>query len=147
MTGFRATRGLPVIETATAEEIGSVEHYLVRDGRLEAIHVGGRRRHPAFLDWSNVATFGEDAVMVDDAGRVHEPRDEVEERAARGELVMLDKLALSESGDELGSVTDVEFDPSDGTVVAFTVDGESIPGERLCGVGGYAVVVADPTDP
>lgn len=145
MTGFRNTRGLPVIATGTAEEIGAIEHFVVRHGRIEAIHVGGGRRHPALLDWSDVRSFGDDAVMIDDETRLHEASGDVEEQAARGDLVMLDKRVLRDDGDELGTVGDVEFDPDDGCITGLVVDGTTLPGDRLRGVGTYAVVVTGTT--
>ena len=54
---------------------------------------------------------------------------------------MLGKRVLATSGDELGKVKDVEFDPATGDVLALLLDEGASPGERLIGVGSYAVVV------
>ncbi len=54
---------------------------------------------------------------------------------------MLDKRVLSTVGDEMGVVTDVEFDGSTGAITYLMVDGAPVPAERLVGVGSWAVVV------
>lgn len=142
MTTFRGTRQMPVIATESADEIGAVEHYAVRDGRIRSIHVRGGKRHALLLDWADVS-FGNDAVMVEREDDLHEARDEFEHRAAAGELVMLDKRVLRDDGDELGTVSDVEFDPEEGTIIAVHVGDRTIAGRELRGVGDYAVVVTD----
>ena len=53
------------------------------------------------------------------------------------------KRVLTSAGDELGTVTDVEFVPDTGEVTALVLDTGTIAGTRLLGIGSYAVVVAD----
>jgi sporulation protein YlmC with PRC-barrel domain len=47
----------------------------------------------------------------------------------------------STAGDELGTVTDVEFDGGSGSVTRLRLDDHEVAGVRLRGVGSYAVVV------
>jgi len=54
---------------------------------------------------------------------------------------VLGKRVLATTGDELGTVVDVEFDPHTGTVSALVLAAGEIAGVRLIGVGSYAVIV------
>jgi sporulation protein YlmC with PRC-barrel domain len=51
------------------------------------------------------------------------------------------KRVLTEGGDGLGTVNDVEFDPADGSIRAILTGTEEIAGPRMLGLGSYAVVV------
>ncbi len=95
-----------------------------------------------------VASFGADAVMVQDAGAVRDTEGPFEQRVADGEGEMVGKRTLTDRGDELGAVDDVEFDPDDGRLESLEVAGQSIAPQRLLGIGAYAVVVrADDGEP
>lgn len=141
MTTFNETRGVPVISKASAEKIGVVKHFVVADRRVQAIHVDGGKKDGVLVDWSDVSAFGDDAVVVEDAGVLARAADERQARALRGDLVMVGKRVLDDVGDAVGEVADVSFDPGDGTIRSLTVGTEMIDGERLRGVGSYAVVV------
>ncbi len=63
------------------------------------------------MSWSDVAAFGDDAVIVPDDDVLRDASNDREHRALRDELVMLDKRVLDDVGDEHGSVADVVFEP------------------------------------
>ena len=44
------------------------------------------------------------------------------------------------TGDEIGTVDDVEFDPETGEVTSLILASGDIAGTRLVGIGSYAVV-------
>ncbi len=142
MTTFSGTRGLPVMTKSSAEQIGEIKHFVVENGRVHAFHVEGGKKHGQLVSWSDVSALGDDAVVVESAEVLREATDDRESRALRGELVLLGKRVLDDVGDDLGQVADVVFDPSDGRIDSVLVAGEAIAGERLRGVGSYAVVVA-----
>ncbi|HVX44890.1 MAG TPA: PRC-barrel domain-containing protein, partial [Mycobacteriales bacterium] len=54
---------------------------------------------------------------------------------------VLGKRVLTDRGDEVGSVSDIEFDPETGAVRALLLGKEEISGERLHAIGSYAVIV------
>jgi uncharacterized protein YrrD len=145
MTTFGAAHGIPVLAKSTAEHIGEVKHFVVEDGRVHSLHVEGGK-HGQLVAWEDVASFGDDAVVVENADVLRDARNEREARALRGELVLLGKLALTDAGDELGQVTDVTFEPDDGRIVSMLVNGDAIAGDRLLGIGSYAVVVGSADD-
>jgi uncharacterized protein YrrD len=145
---FTAARGRKVISRASAEELGSVSRLVLDSGnRRIGLVVIGKRRNTRLVSWEDLSGFGADAVMVNHDEALHEPRDDHEQAAAKGDLELIGKLAISDLGNELGKIEDVVFDPASGVLESLIVgDGEQ-PGESVLGVGSYAVVVrADDTD-
>lgn len=143
MTTFRETRGIPVVTKSSAEQIGSVKHFVVEDGHVSALHVDGGKKHGQLVSWTDIAAFGADAVVVASDEVVHEAATERENRALHDELVVLDKLVLDDDGNEHGTVSDVTFDPNEGVIESITISGgDTLDGARLRGVGSYAVVIS-----
>ena len=138
MIGLRATVGKPGVDRATAEQVGELQHAVVdvASGRVAKLVVGHGRHH-ALVDWSDVTSLGPDAVIVTSS---REPTSD-EDRDVSGAHDPLDKRVLSDEGNELGQVLDVDVD-DDGRIHELTITDETVPADRLRGVGSYAVVVA-----
>ena len=140
---FSQVRGHSVVSTSDARTVGRVGELVVDPGsrRVVALALSKTDGNVDTLTYDALTAIGADAVTVPSAaalsvaeGRLAELRDK-----RHG---VLGKRVLSQRGDELGSVQDVEFDPADGRVGALLLaDGSSLDGERLHGVGSYAVVV------
>jgi uncharacterized protein YrrD len=142
MTTFQDAHGVPVLAKESAEQVGAVEHFVVAQGRVRAIHIAGGK-HGRLVDWADVISFGDDAVVVASESVVRDATDDREARALRGELDLVGKRVLTDIGDELGDIADVTFDAEDGTILSLRVDdGSTVAGDRLCGAGSYAVVIA-----
>jgi uncharacterized protein YrrD len=137
MSTIRETIGLPVVTTSSADRIGTVGGVVVDDGRVRAIEVDG-----AIVGWADIHAVGTDAVVVESSEVLRAPEGEVERRVLEDDLAILDKLALDDLGDRIGQVTDLEFDPGDGSVRSVHVLDRRIDGDRLRGIGRYAVVLA-----
>jgi sporulation protein YlmC with PRC-barrel domain len=141
---------MPVIARANAEQLGTVSGVTVAEGdhRFRSLHIGGPKRHPRFVDWAAIASFGEDAVIVEDATVVREAADEREEALGRSRGGFLDQRVLTTIGDELGKVDNLDFDPGSGRIETIGVAERRLAGGQLRGVGAYAVVVeVSATDP
>ena len=54
---------------------------------------------------------------------------------------LLGKRVLTTFGEDLGPVTDVDFDPDSGAVISLVLAGGDISGNRLIGIGSYAAIV------
>jgi sporulation protein YlmC with PRC-barrel domain len=121
----------------SADRIGTVGSFVIEDGRIEAITVGD-----TLVNWSDIRAVGDDAVVVDDRDALHPPQNDHERRVLDDDLAILGKVVLDDGGDELGLVADMEFDPEDGEIQAVNVLNNRIAGERLRGIGSFAVVVA-----
>ncbi len=138
---FSQTLKHKVVATSSAETVGKVKDFVVDPSSRSVValsvkgHKGGKTLH-----WADVTTVGPDAVTVAEPGAVKDASQAVTDLAGKGNR-MVDKRVLSTDGDELGVVTDVEFDGSTGAITYLMVDGAPVPAERLVGVGSWAVVV------
>jgi uncharacterized protein YrrD len=139
---FGAAQGRKVISRASAKELGNVEHLLVDTEQCRvASVVVGKRRKARLVNWEGVSGFGADAVMIADEESLHEPQNEREQAAVRGQLELLGKRALSDLGNEMGKIDDVIFDPDSGRLESFVVGDQEPPAASLLGAGSFAVIL------
>ena len=133
--------GLRVISKATAEELGTVERVVIDPlaSRIVGIHATGRKLSK-LVAWDSL-TVGPDAVILESEEQLHEPADERERAAMKGQLDVIGKLVLSDRGNSCGSARDVDFDSVTGAIGSIETDQGAIQGERLWTVGSYAVNV------
>jgi len=145
---FRQSQGRKVVSRATAEALGELNHMVVDSSRrhVTAVVVGEGKKHAFLVDWEHVSGFGPDAVMVESKETLRSPADDQEQAAVEGKLELVGKRALSERGNEKGSITDVEFDPESGDIGSVLVGEERIPATNILGLGSYAAVLASPHD-
>ncbi len=139
---FSEADGRKVVSTASATTIGKVDGFAVDPGTRQVVAVRLKKTEgdADVVLWSALTAFGVDAVTV--------PGPEVFV-VAEGEIAtFLDKhhhlkgkRVLSDAGDDLGKVEDVEFDAGSGAVTQLLTKTAEIAGSRLLGVGSYAVVV------
>jgi len=146
MMKLREGYGRKVVSTDDAETIGRLEAFVI-DAELRSV-VGLRlakvRGDGPFVSWSDLQGFGTDAVTVPSAGVLRLAMSEAEKRAASKEFQPIGKLVLSELGTVLGKVEDVDFDEGSGALVGLDLGpAGSVAGDRLLGLGSYAVVVRD----
>lgn len=139
MRRLSATVGTKVMSSASAQRVGTVQRALidVPPRRIVGLQVG----RDELVDWEAIRGVGPDAVVIEDERRVRAAADAREERALAGELDWKGKRVLSDLGDELGTVTEVEFDESDGTIHAVGTTTGPVAAERLHALGSYCLVV------
>lgn len=139
MTTFSEAKGRQVVSTATAETVGKIEGFVVDPvaHRLVALRLHKRQ----VLRWSDLTAFGADAVTVRTADLVGPADGDLEQLSGKGHDA-LGKRVLTSAGDELGKVTDVQFEADTGEITAVVLDDGTVAGTRLLGIGSYAVVVA-----
>jgi sporulation protein YlmC with PRC-barrel domain len=145
---FRQSDGRKVVSRSSAKKLGAVKHLLVDPAqrRIAGVIIGrGKKAH--VIDWAQLSGFGPDAVMVVDDDALRLPTDDRERAAADGDLDVLGKRALSESGNELGTIDDVTFDPETGALEDLIIGERRIPAGSLLGAGSYAVVFEKSQDP
>jgi uncharacterized protein YrrD len=141
---FSQARKHDVVSTATATRVARVDGFVVLPGpaRVALLRLGKVSGAGTLLAWEDVQGFGPDAVTVATDAVIRPARNDVEQRAEDSDLEILGKRILTERGMELGTVTDVDFDPETGAVTTLITKTEAIIGQRLIGLGGYAVVVS-----
>lgn len=141
---FSQARKRAVVSTATATRVARVDGFVVLPGpaRVALLRLGKVSGHGTLLAWEDVQGFGPDAVTVATDAVIRPPRDDLEQRAEDNDLEILGKRLLSEQGTELGTVTDVDFDPETGAVTSLITKADTVAGQRLIGLGSYAAVVS-----
>lgn len=138
---FRQAHGRKVISRGSARDLGAVSYLLVDAGRRRiAAVVVGRGKHARLVEWVHLS-FGPDAVMVADEASLRPPSDDRERAGADGKLELVGKRALTDHGNDLGTVDDVTFDAGTGALETLQVGDRDIPSESLIGSGSYAVVL------
>ncbi|MGW6546178.1 PRC-barrel domain-containing protein [Streptomyces massasporeus] len=132
---FSEARGLPVLTLTEAEEVGALKSLTVDavSGVVTHLRVRGHHsRKETVLAWGAIHAIGPDAVLV-------RTRAEPAEVPPHHELTGL--RILTETGDTLGTVLDVAFEPGTGRVEAVLTAHGDLPADRLLGLGDYALVV------
>jgi uncharacterized protein YrrD len=131
---FSTIRGQRVVSRSTAETLGKVDDITLDVGsRQVATFQLGKGRKAQALPWANVYGVGPDAVVAEgdasllDAGGLQSP---------------INHLSLSDLGNALGDITDVEFDEQTGQLASVTTPAGVIEADRLLVVGPYATIVA-----
>ncbi len=140
--GLRDAMGRGAVARDTAETVGQVHGAVVDVGarRIVALQLG--KGHKAQLaDWSAITGVGPDAVVVDSGASLRAARGEREERIVKGEIALLGAKVLSDRGDALGTLDDVEFDEATGEILTLVCGGNSVGAGRLRSMGGFATVV------
>ena len=140
---FRAAEGRKVVSRATAETVGVLRHLIIDAAGHQIVGlVVKEKRRSLLVDWEHVNGFGVDAVMVESEAVLRAPADDREHAAVKGTLDLVGKRALSEMGNERGSIVDVEFDPGSGVLGSVLIGDDRVPATVLLGVGSYAAVLA-----
>jgi sporulation protein YlmC with PRC-barrel domain len=138
---FSETTLRRVFETTTAATVGRVDDLIVdpHGPAIAALRLDGAR-NGEFLHWPDITGVGPDAITV--------ARPEVvrsaEGRAAElltGSYQIMGKRLLTEAGNDIGRVMDVDFDPRTGIVRELVTTGGRVDGSRLVSCGSYAAVV------
>ena len=144
---FAAASGRKVVSRKSAEELGTLAHIVVDVKRRQvASLVVGKGRKALLVDWEHVSGFGPDAVIVSDESALHPPRDDREHAAAAGKLELVGKRTLTDTGNSLGTVTDVQFDPATGKIDSLVLGDREEPAASLLGTGSFAAIVRAPAE-
>ena len=139
------TKKHKVVDLTTAEQVAQVDG-LVIDPEQQAVVAVRLRKFKGVgtvVPWSDVKSFGPDAVTVEGTAAFRDPADEDERRAVG--LDVMGILVLTDGGRSVGRVDDADFDPATGAISSIITDGGEIPGANIIGLGSYALVVSEPT--
>ena len=138
----RALTGRKVLDISAANELGVVQSAIIdpETSRLVGFRVTG---DAPVLPLAEVKAIGADAVTVDGPYVLHQPQTDLETRVIEHSLDPIGLRVLVEDGTELGPVDDLDIDPEDGVIHTLTVGGRDVPGDKIMGVGSYALVISD----
>ena len=142
MIRFSDISGNPVMDTSTATTVGKIAALVVDpvSQRVVAFRIKRSKGPGDVLLWDAVAGLGPDAITVDSAERLADPPADLKDRSSK-HLDLIGRDVLTENGHALGAVKDVEFDPATGAVTSLMLKDSFVDGDRLLGIGRYAVVV------
>ena len=141
---MNAKSGQPVIAVDSAEEIGTVKHFVVASdaSRIERLHIDGRRSKALVAEWSALESFGADRVMVTSADEPSASSDDRDIAAAKGKIDLIGARVLDTAGFEQGTVADASFDADSGVITAVhTSEGIDIAQDRIHSLGTSALGV------
>ncbi len=141
-------RKRPVLDTSTALTLGKVDGLVLDPATRTVVAVTVKRKGDAdTLLWGALQSFGPDAVTVGSEQALTEADEHVVELRTKRHAAV-GKRVLTDAGDEAGTLQDVEFDPASGAVTALLTSAGEVAGDRLLGIGAWAVVVrADAAPP
>lgn len=134
--------GHPVISAEDARPAGEVAGLgidpLTR--RITELYLRDAKSGGDSVPWARVRGMGPDAVIIDTGGA------DVTEAGhggshSRAHKKLLGKRVLTEYGEDIGTLTEVTFDPDTGSVGDLHIGREQVPGSRLVGIGSYALVI------
>lgn len=144
MMRFSEVRKRDVVTTDTAETIGRIDALIVDPSSrsVGAVRLAKVDRDAAgdHVSWSDLQAFGQDVVTVATAAVLRAP-DGPREADFKKVGAIVGKQVLDDAGFGLGDVDEVEFDPATGAVTTIITKAHQIAGERLLGIGTFAVVV------
>lgn len=143
---FSDANGHKVVDTSTAGAVGKVSGFLVDPATRKVVALRLKKTDSGrMLRWGDITAFGTEAVTIAEVGVITETDEELDALSGKAHG-LLKKRVLTTGGDELGSVKDVGFDRENGDVTTIVINGaEDVAGERLVGIGSYAVVVRQAT--
>lgn len=140
---FTAMLGLDVVSTSTAMTIGKIKSFVV-DPETSTVAALILKKTPGdaeLLLYTDLISFGPDAVTVEGEHKLCTSSPVVDHLLGK-DHELKKKRVLTETGTDLGTVTDVEFAPEGGAVTALVTTEVSVDGSGLIGIGSYAVVVS-----
>jgi sporulation protein YlmC with PRC-barrel domain len=138
-------KGRKLVDTASADTVGKVDGFLLDPATRSVVGLEFKKTdRGSVVRWSDLTGVGTDAVTVAGADVLGEPEGLLADLAGKDGQV-LKKRVLTDAGEDLGPVRDIDLDPQTGAVLELVVGAKkhprSIAGSRLLGVGSYAVVV------
>jgi uncharacterized protein YrrD len=146
---FSQTEGRSVVSVADAKSVGVVDACVVDPAAARVVALRLYKTKDSkrnILTVARARAIGPDAVMVPDR-EVLETAEGLLAELSDKSHDLPEKRVLTERGDELGTVSDVDFDPETGAVLTLHTTAGDLDGKSMIGVGGYALVVREGLTP
>lgn len=141
--------GQRVLARDNGQLLGSLRRVMLdpEGPSVTAAQLDGGGGGTSIIDWPSVASIGSDAVMVEHAAAAREPHGERERQLLAGRLELDGKLVLTEMGDSLGALQDIEFERDSGLVVRLHVPGEVVAVDRIVAFGPDLLIIPERAEP
>ncbi len=151
-------KGRKLVDTSAADTVGKVDGFLLDpSSRSVAALEFKKTDHGSTVAWSDLTAVGADAVTVAGTSVITDPEGRLADLATKDGQV-LKKRVLSDAGEDLGKVHDIDLDPRERCAARAHRGREEAPAldrriaaawrrvvrrGRRCGVVGSAVDVHD----
>ncbi|GAA3151592.1 PRC-barrel domain-containing protein [Streptomyces rectiviolaceus] len=134
--------GHPVISADDARPAGELAGLGIdpQACRITELYLRDVKRGSDSVPWSEVRGVGPDAVIID-TGAGDATEDARRSPHSRAHKRLLGKRVLTEYGEDIGTLTEVTFDPDTGAVGDLHIGHEQVPGSRMIGLGSYALIL------
>ncbi|CAN5635754.1 hypothetical protein BH11ACT8_BH11ACT8_34490 [soil metagenome] len=142
---YSELKGRKLVDTTSAETVGKVDGFLIDPETRAVVALEFKKtEHGSVVAWADLTAVGADAVTIAGTDALVDPDGRLAELATKDGAV-LKKRVLSAAGEDLGQVRDLELDAETGAVRELLVGEKKhllpVAGDRLLGIGSYAVVV------
>lgn len=158
---FHDLRGTPILSVADAHELGTVDDLFLHlgDQRVIALRIktGGVFGSHKVLPLQDVKSIGQDAVTVADASKLTDRGDVPALKDAVGRAAVEGVRIITESGTEVGIVSDLDADFRTGVVNGYVLrssllerlqrEEHLVPASTVKSIGDKHIVVADSVVP
>jgi sporulation protein YlmC with PRC-barrel domain len=137
--------GQRVLAQDSGQLVGSLRRVLLdtQTAAVTAAQLEGGGDGSSIIDWSAIAGIASDAVMVARADVARDPRDERERDLVAGRIELVGKLVMTEMGDSLGPLEDLELEVETGGVLRLHVPGEVVEIERILALGPDLLILPE----
>ncbi|MFG2307197.1 PRC-barrel domain-containing protein [Streptomyces sp. NPDC048566] len=140
---FSQAKSRDVVALTTAETLATLTGLTIAPAPARVAALRVKTRGPGTLvTWSNVHSFGPDAVTVRTPDKIQGDQDTSAVSDKHHDPI--GKRVLTETGQDLGTLDDIDFDEGTGHIERLITADQDIPGYRLLGAGTYAIVIAVP---
>jgi len=143
-TPLSELRGRSIMDLSTATTVGVVDGVILDPpgGRVAGLTVAKSAAGRTILDWDSIRSVGPDAVTIDSSDAIRSPNGSYEEGSADGSYRPEGRRVLTDEGDAAGTVDSLVLDVETGAFVGLVIDGATVPGSEVIGVGDHAVVIS-----
>ncbi|MFJ8073765.1 PRC-barrel domain-containing protein [Streptomyces sp. NPDC096176] len=132
-----------MVSVSGAETVGTLAACTITasPARIAGFRLKTRGRGGYVLPWDNVLAFGADAVTIRSAENLRAEKDIDPADPAHKSREPLGKPVLTEGGDGLGTLADIDFDERTGRIRRLVSTEAEISGDQILGTGIFALVV------
>lgn len=150
-------KGKPVVDVTTADKLGSVSDLYINLQQQQVVafqvNLPGLFSGDRVVLWKDLQSVGQNAVTVPNANVLHDGKNVPEVQNLSPTRDILGDKIMTESGSDIGTASDFEFDPETGAITSYVLQGgflenlqhreQVIPASWVKTVGKKLIVVQD----
>jgi sporulation protein YlmC with PRC-barrel domain len=139
---FSDTRRHSVMCTDTATTAGVLDDFVIdpTTANIVALKIKNAGGAGDVVHWEDLSAFGADIITVATAEAITTARGRAAELDGKRSRLM-GKHLLTDTGTDLGTVNDIDFDPATGALISLITANGPIDAHRLINSGGYATII------